>query len=302
MNLLRPLSPHRPIVQICVRYLFLATIVLFFYLLCLKIGLIGCFFSWVSKVGFLLVGRALSFFFIKMGCSGGLAWAFALVCKAFLTAEATPFVLYMVPSGASTYPTQEAPSVPDLTQGLHTDSGDPGSIIYRAPSPGGPVEILEIPESPSNPSPGPSQPVPPLPASSGTSSSDSTAKPSPSALDQRADELLEKNIKSLKTSLGEGERISEVRETIKENLDVKNPGEEFELIKNIEREVNLNDKKCEGEKMQSSLNEVTEKKGECPITIIELNEIKNHEALTQDGKGGGKPTDCSFQEKGKADE
>lgn len=139
-------------------------------------------------------------------------------------------------------------------------------------------------------------------SSSGTSSSDSTAKPSPSALDQRADELLEKNIKSLKTSLGEGERISEVRETIKENFDVKNPGEEFELIKNIEREVNLNDKKCEGEKMQSSLNEVTEKKGECPITIIELNEIKNHEALTQDGKGGGKPTDCSFQEKGKADE
>ena len=70
---------------------------------------------------------------------------------------------------------------------------------------------------------------------SGTSSSDSTAKPSPSALDQRADELLEKNLEALKTSLGEGERISEVRETIKENFDVKNPGEEFELIKNMER-------------------------------------------------------------------
>ena len=145
----------------------------------------------------------------------------------------------------------------------------------------------------------------PLPASSGTSSSDSTAKPSPSALDQRADELLDKNLEALKTALGEGERISEVRETIKENFDVKNPGEEFELIKNMEREVNLNKNKCEGEKsiqIQSSLNEVTEKKRECPITKMELNEIKNHEALTQDGKGGGKPTDCSFQEKGKADE
>ncbi|KAJ8602318.1 hypothetical protein MRB53_036243 [Persea americana] len=130
----------------------------------------------------------------------------------------------------------------------------------------------------------------PLPASSGTSSSDSTAKPSPSALDQRADELLEKNIEALKTSLGEGERISEVRETVKDNFDVKTPGEEYELIQNIEGEVHLNEKQCDGEKsinMKSSLNEVTEKRGDCPITITELNEIKNHEALIQYGKGGG---------------
>jgi hypothetical protein len=85
MNLLRPLSPHRPIVQICVRYLFLATIVLFFYLLCLKIGLIGCFFSWVSKVGFLFGGRALSFVLLKLGCSGGLTLWIVLPLRALLT-------------------------------------------------------------------------------------------------------------------------------------------------------------------------------------------------------------------------
>ena len=159
MKRLRPLSPQ--VRRFLYAVLILFTLLLLCYFLCLTLGSIALFQAFLCKMSFFLGGRALSFALFKLGCSGGLAWAFAFVCKAFLTAEATPFVLYMVPSGASTYPTQEAPSVPDLTQGLHTGSADPGSIIYRAPSPGGPVEILEIPESPSNPSP-----VPPLPAPS----------------------------------------------------------------------------------------------------------------------------------------
>lgn len=74
----------------------------------------------------------------------------------------------------------------------------------------------------------------------GNAASHSTAKPSPSALDQKTDELFERNLEALKTSLGEGERISEVRETIKDNFDVKTLGEAFELIQNLETEVKLN--------------------------------------------------------------
>ena len=90
MNILRPLSPHLPIYkpQLTATFpisqripgAFLATIV-FFSLICLKIGFDGflsCLilekvgFSLVlEKVGFSLGSRALSFFLIKMGCSGG---------------------------------------------------------------------------------------------------------------------------------------------------------------------------------------------------------------------------------------
>ncbi|CAI9768636.1 unnamed protein product [Fraxinus pennsylvanica] len=83
----------------------------------------------------------------------------------------------MVPSGASSSEgrVNQAPlSVSDLTKA--TSSTETGIIIYKAPSPGGPVEIFEIPESPSNhvpSSPGPSRPVPPLPAPSGPASSSS---------------------------------------------------------------------------------------------------------------------------------
>ena len=241
-------STHALFMKRAIPLLILATIVLFFYLLCLKLERMDWFQTLFDRVGGSLGGKALSFPLRGWGCS----------CSAGLA----------------------------LTVGFALLTGE-GFTNMMAPSGGEGEQSF------------------PLPASSGTSSSDSTAKPSPSALDQRADELLDKNLEALKTALGEGERISEVRETIKENFDVKNPGEEFELIKNMEREVNLNENKCEGEKsikIQSSLNEVTEKKRECPITKMELNEIKNHEALTQDGKGGGKPTDCSFQEKGKADE
>ena len=162
----------------------LVTIVLFFYLLCLKIGLIGCFFSWVSKVGLILGGRALSFVLLKLGCSGGLTLWIVLPLRALLTPEAAPYLgNLMLPNGAdvgassSAGGVTEAPlSISDLAKPVNTSSTDPSQIIYRAPSPGGPVEILEIPESPSNhvpSSPGPSQPVPPLPAPSGPSSSSS---------------------------------------------------------------------------------------------------------------------------------
>ena len=161
MNILRPLSPHRGEIWKGrdLPFLFLATIVLFFYLLCLKIGLIGCFFSWVSKVGFILGGRALSFVLLKLGCSGGLTLWIVLPLRALLTPEAAPYLgNLMLPNGAdvgassSAGGVTEAPlSISDLAKPVNTSSTDPSQIIYRAPGPGGPVEILEIPESPPAP-------------------------------------------------------------------------------------------------------------------------------------------------------
>lgn len=198
--------------RLFISFLFLSTLIVCGFSFCLFIGLnVNVLFL---KVESMILGKALSFLFQRIGWAGGL---FLTLIWYFMDGETAPSLgNLMLPAGAS-----------------------------------------------------------------GTSSSDSTAKPSPSALDQKADELLEKNIEALKTSLGEGERISEVRETVKENFDVKTPGEEFELIQNLEKEVNLNAQNLGGEssiKIPSSLNKGTETRGGCQITKAELNEIRNHQS------------------------
>ena len=106
MNILRPLSPHLYSILLRIRryipLLMLATIVLFSYILCLKIGLISDFLSWLWKVGFLLGSRALSFVFIKLGCSGVLAWTVVFAVRAFLTGFLTNNMEFNVGSVAST--------------------------------------------------------------------------------------------------------------------------------------------------------------------------------------------------------
>lgn len=154
------------------------------YLICLNMGLIPWFLDVLSKGGPLIVVHIISLSFQKMGCDGGMTLWIVLPLRALLTPEAAPYLGdLMLPNGAdvgassSAGGVTEAPlSISDLAKPVNTSSTDPSQIIYKAPSPGGPVEILEIPESPSNhvpSSPGPSQPVPPLPAPSGPSSSSS---------------------------------------------------------------------------------------------------------------------------------
>nr|YP_010131420.1 succinate dehydrogenase subunit 3 [Bruguiera sexangula]YP_010131471.1 succinate dehydrogenase subunit 3 [Bruguiera x rhynchopetala]YP_010585287.1 succinate dehydrogenase subunit 3 [Kandelia obovata]QPZ76250.1 succinate dehydrogenase subunit 3 [Bruguiera sexangula]QPZ76299.1 succinate dehydrogenase subunit 3 [Bruguiera x rhynchopetala]UZU71445.1 succinate dehydrogenase subunit 3 [Kandelia obovata] len=69
MNILRPLSTHLPIykpqltstclLKKCIPFLLLVSIVLFFYLLCLKMVFLAYFISVLSKVGLHLWGGAL---------------------------------------------------------------------------------------------------------------------------------------------------------------------------------------------------------------------------------------------------
>lgn len=69
-------------------FLFLATIVLFFYIFCVQFDFLTYFQVLLSKVGLLLGGRALSFFFIKMGCAGGLSLAILFAVRVLITTEA----------------------------------------------------------------------------------------------------------------------------------------------------------------------------------------------------------------------
>ena len=128
MNILRPLSPQ--VRRFLYAVLIIFTLLLLCYFLCLTLGSIALFQAFLCKMSFFLGGRTLSFALFKLGCScsAGLALTVGFALQALLTGEG--FTNMMAPAG---------------------DSGDPGSIIYRAPSPGGPVEILEIPESPPAP-------------------------------------------------------------------------------------------------------------------------------------------------------
>jgi hypothetical protein len=88
-----------------------------------------------------------------------------------------------------------------------------------------------------------------------------------SALDQRKEELLMDNLKERKGDLGDGQRISTVRQTVETDLHVSNKGQEFELIKQIEKETGA-------------------KKEDCPVTNSTFNEIKEFQSKIQDGTGG----------------
>ena len=86
MNILRPLSHH-------LRQFFYSCLILFALLnvcYCLCLSSIYFFQALLSKAGVFLGARALSFFLIKIGCSGGLALAIGFAVRALLATEAAP--------------------------------------------------------------------------------------------------------------------------------------------------------------------------------------------------------------------
>ena len=135
MNILRPLSPHRPIVQICVRYLFLATIVLFFYLLCLKLERMDWFQTLFDRVGGSLGGKALSFALRGWGCccSAGLALTVGFALQALLTGEG--FTNMMAPSGGSVTTWKEDTHEIDVLLESFSGTEDTGSSVNQPVGP-----------------------------------------------------------------------------------------------------------------------------------------------------------------------
>lgn len=68
-----------------VRLIFISTFLGIFYILCLKFNLMDFFHALLSKVGFSLGGRALSFALRGLGCSAGLALTVYFALRALLT-------------------------------------------------------------------------------------------------------------------------------------------------------------------------------------------------------------------------
>jgi len=58
-----------------------------------------------------------------------------------------------------------------------------------------------------------------------------------------------------------------VRKAVEQDFQIQNKGEEFQLIKIMEKETN--------------------KEGDCPVTKSAFNEVKDYASQIQDGKGGG---------------
>lgn len=103
----------------------------------------------------------------------------------------------------------------------------------------------------------------------------------PSALDERTEELINTNLEKRKGALADGQEVSEVRQAVEKDFFVKNKADEFYLIKKMEKEA------------ESSSDD-------CPVTNSAFNEVKEYKSKIQDGRGGGRPYDCSSQEKNKA--
>jgi hypothetical protein len=126
MNILRPLYPHLSHIfqRWSIPFLFLATIVLFFYLICLQVDVLNFFISVLSKVGLRVGGRALFFFF---GCHGSLTLAIAF---AFWVLTGEPSLIWkMMPSGEGTSGTKLPLSVGDGGSGASSSRRPPFLLI-----------------------------------------------------------------------------------------------------------------------------------------------------------------------------
>ena len=95
-------------------------------------------------------------------------------------------------------------------------------------------------------------------------------------MDQRKEELINENLQKRKGALGDGQEVSEVRQALEKEYNIHNKGQEFELIKEMEKETKSSKK-------------------DAPVTNSTFNEVKEYESQTQDGRGRGRPNDPSKQ-------
>jgi hypothetical protein len=96
----------------------------------------------------------------------------------------------------------------------------------------------------------------------------------PSALEQRAQELLQENLEERKGALAKGQEIPQVRKAVEEDFHVHTPAQHFDLVQQLEVE--------KGKEI-----------AKCPATKSTFNEIKDFQGKVQDGFGGKNPRDSS---------
>lgn len=328
-HVVRPLSPHLPIykpqltstfpISHRISGAFLATIVLFFYILCLKMALI-CFtyanfyqlFFYEEKLSVGITAFALSYhlynglrhlltrnmarkgnpisgdslmsnflvrisivvlfpvcslFFLLLGLDLSLIWVklkSMLLLRSFrflfsrLLGEAVGPIIYLLcllsTFETSTFYMQGGPVLEIV--GLQMMPSGSGSEVSSSEA-----SVNQTGAGPSN-------------ARTDDSSS------APSALEERTNELIQENEKERKGDLGDGQRVSEVRQAVEEDFEIGTKAEEFTLIKEFEAEAQGGSKR----NIQEDL----------PATKSVFNQVKEFENGIQDG---GKPNFFSNQEK-----
>jgi hypothetical protein len=226
----------------------------FIYFLFNQLGMMDWFETLLSKVGFSVVGRTISSLLLKMGCSAGLSLAIGLAVRALLTAEEVPTsIKWMQPAGGDSG--AEAHSEPAGPSSSEATSVDQGTSRNEASSSS-------------------------VGASSGAEKANSgvdqaSGSREKSALNERAEELIERNLKERKGDVGDGQRISDVRKAVEADTGVDTKASEFQLIQEMEKEAG------------------SSKNKETPVTNLIFNEVKDHQGKILDGKGGG--TCCENQ-------
>ena len=113
----------------------LITIVFFFFLLCMKIGLLGLIYDFqyqLLKVGFLLASRGLCFLLLRWGCPGILSWGVGFVLRAIFDPEAwPPEGNMMVPGGSGVSSSNPFPR-PRLDIELNLPPREEGEVPLEA--------------------------------------------------------------------------------------------------------------------------------------------------------------------------
>lgn len=119
-------------------FLFLATLVFFFYLLCLQFGYIPFFQMLLERLSFSLGRRALSFALCKgLGCSGGLAFAilylYALTEAPFLGNTEAPFLgNKMLPGDASSGASTSNQGQSSMGGQIPASTSQPTEVAHRS--------------------------------------------------------------------------------------------------------------------------------------------------------------------------
>ena len=154
MNILRPLSPRMRqfLYSVVIILTFLGLSYLFLRLIDLDLEILIFFFSSVSKVGFLLGGRVLSFYLLKLGCHGVLACGIGLAVRSLLAAKATPFVTNMMLPGGVSDASSSSRDWRGYINWPSPEEGDyaPGPSTARAPALRG-EEALQVASSTATP-------------------------------------------------------------------------------------------------------------------------------------------------------
>jgi hypothetical protein len=99
-------------------FLLLITLMMFLYILCLSIGGISFFYTFIYKIAFSLGGRAIAVVLCKVGCSGSLALAIGYAVKSIILIEAN----MINPSGGELIPSNSGSGGPSHSNSWTEDS------------------------------------------------------------------------------------------------------------------------------------------------------------------------------------